>query len=739
MGRQTLRGALAFRSISPLRVLLALSVLAPALLFGFAAWRDRVDVLQEAENRAARAADILHEHTLAVFETQQLVIARVGDRIRGMGWSDIAGSRDLHDFLVDLQRGLPQIESIFLTDPTGFIAASSRAFPMQPFDVRDREYFIGSLADRRGTLVSRPFRGRTKGTWAFTISQARLGPANDFDGVIAVTVSPDYFHAIFAKLSAGEDKSSIALVRTDGAILVRYPSGDQIPSSMTADRPLMKVIAAGHRDGADISMSSWDGTMRLGAYRTIEGFPVVAKFGLDESAALRRWYTALLEYGAFAAAMMAALVGVTLLAIRHTRAEKVAVARLRAEMASRERIEAQLRQAQKIEAVGQFTSGVAHDFNNLLTGIIGNLELLQEPASDDRRRRRLASAMRSAEQGARLTQQLLAFSRKQHLDRQAVDLGAVLERVRDMLRRMTGGMIDIETTIGRELWPALADPNQLDLAIVNLALNARDAMPSGGRLSIAAENCPMGMPGRPPDLAPGDYVVVAVADTGTGMSDDVKARAIEPFFTTKEVGKGSGLGLSQVYGFALQSSGTVHIDSEPGRGTTVRIYLPRTLGTSGADRDEHRVAAAGESTTGIRILLVDDNEDVREVTAASLQGFGHTVVEAASGAAALDLLESGDAFDLLIADYAMPAMNGRRLIEEAWRRRPDLRAFLITGYTEPAGLGEFSREVTILQKPFRLRDLEETVRKVTDTADDSAANSPGDSGAARGAAVILRS
>jgi signal transduction histidine kinase/ActR/RegA family two-component response regulator len=721
-GDRPLRAALAFRSTSLLRVLLALSVLAPTLLFGVAAWRDRAHVLRAAENRAAKAADILHEHALTVFETQRLVIARVGDRIRGMGWKDIAASRDLHDFLVDLQRGLPQIESVFLTDPDGFIAASSRAFPMQPYDVRDREYFVGSRAGHRGMLVSAPFRGQMKGTWAFTISQARLGPAGEFDGVIAVTVSPDYFRAIFAKLTAGEGNSSIALVRTDGVVLVRYPGADRIPAGITPARPLMKDIAAGRHDGLDVRTSSWDGTLRLAAFRTIEGFPVIAKFGLDERAALRPWRISLLEYGSFALAMMAALVGITLLAIRNTSAEEATMARLRAEMVNRERIEAQLRQAQKIEAVGQFTSGVAHDFNNLLTGIIGNLELLQGSAGDERQRRRLTSAMRAAEQGAKLTQQLLAFSRKQHLDRQAVDLRVVLERARDMLKRMTGGMIDIETTIGRDLWRAFADPGQLEVAIVNLALNARDAMPGGGALSIAAENCPMGMPSLPPELAPGDYVAIAVTDTGVGMSEEVKARAIEPFFTTKDVGKGSGLGLSQVYGFVQQSDGTVRIDSVPGRGTTVRIYLPRTMETRDAERDAGGATTAGESAPGVRILLVDDNDDVREVTAASLQSFGHSVVEAASGAAALALLDGGETFDLLIADYAMPGMNGRRLIEEAWRRRPALPAFLVTGYTDAAGLGQFERAVTTLKKPFKLRDLEEAVRKATEAAGNSAAN-----------------
>jgi signal transduction histidine kinase len=697
-------------------VLLVLSVLAPAVLFGFAAWRDRSQLLADAESRVSKAAEILDEHATAVFETQSMVIARVGDRISGMGWDEIGGSRDLHDFLVDLQRDLPQIESVFLTDPKGFIAASSRAFPMQNFDVRDREYFIGSLAGHRGILVSAPFRGQMNGTWAFAISQARFNPEGAFDGVIAVTVSPDYFEGIFAKLAVDERASSISLVRSDGVLLVRYPSVARMPPQVGADNPLMNAVATGRRDGVYVGTSSVDGITRLSAYRTLANLPVIALFGLDRSAILHPWYMALLQYGGLAAAMMTGLVGATLLVIRRTRAEEIAVACLREEMVNRERIEDQLRQAQKIEAVGQFTSGVAHDFNNLLSGVIGNLELLQGTASDDRQRRLLASAMRSAERGAKLTQQLLAFSRKQHLDRQAVDLGIVLERVRDMLANMTAGMIRIATSAARDLWPALTDPNQLELAILNLAINARDAMPGGGVLSIAATNCPAGTPGMPSDLTPSDYVMIAVADTGAGMSDDVKARAFEPFFTTKDVGKGSGLGLSQVHGFARQSNGTVQIDSVPGAGTTVRIYLPRAIGITSAAGAEHGATIAGGSV-GAHILLVDDNDDVREVTAASLRALGHSVVEAGSGAAALARIDDGEDCDLLIADYAMPAMNGRALIEEAWRRRPGLPAFLITGYSDGVGLGEFARAVTTLKKPFKLRDLDEAVRQATASAE----------------------
>jgi PAS domain S-box-containing protein len=249
--------------------------------------------------------------------------------------------------------------------------------------------------------------------------------------------------------------------------------------------------------------------------------------------------------------------------------------RLVAEIEERKRAEAQLVQAQKMEAVGQLTGGIAHDFNNLLTAILGNIELAQVRAGDDNIRRLLGNATKAAERGARLTEQLLAFSRKQHLQPTSVDLNQLIAGMTDMLARSIGALIRVETALADPLWPALVDANQIELAILNLAVNARDAMPRGGSLLIETSNIGLGDPSLPSELAPADYALVSVTDTGSGMSEEIAAKAFEPFFTTKEVGKGSGLGLSQVYGVARQSGGTVRLVSRPGDGTTVRIYLPR--------------------------------------------------------------------------------------------------------------------------------------------------------------------
>ena len=273
-----------------------------------------------------------------------------------------------------------------------------------------------------------------------------------------------------------------------------------------------------------------------------------------------------------------------------TRSLAAANDRLTAEIAERQRTEEALLQAQKLEAVGQLTSGVAHDFNNLLTGVLGNLELLERRLKSQESLRRLRAARLAAERGARLTHQLLAFSRKQRLAPTPLDLNRLVSEASDMLFRTIGATVRIETVLTEGLWPALVDPTQTELVLLNLAINARDAMPEGGRLTIRTANVSRG--DAPPDLAPGDYVLISVSDTGEGMSEEVLRRAVEPFFTTKEPGKGSGLGLSMVHGVATQSGGGLHIDSRLGRGTTVNVYLPRARRLSAAAREREPLSAA---------------------------------------------------------------------------------------------------------------------------------------------------
>jgi len=392
------------------------------------------------------------------------------------------------------------------------------------------------------------------------------------------------------------------------------------------------------------------------------------------------------------------------LVAERTRSLAAANDRLTAEMAERQRTEEALLQAQKLEAIGQLTSGVAHDFNNLLTGVLGNLEMMERRLKSDESLRRLRAARAAAERGARLTHQLLAFSRKQRLAPTALDLNRLVSEASDMLFRTIGATVRIETVLTEGLWPALVDPTQIELVLLNLAINARDAMPEGGRLTIRTAN--VSRRNAPADLTSGDYVLISVSDTGQGMPEEVMRRAVEPFFTTKELGKGSGLGLSMVHGVATQSGGGLNIDSRLGRGTTIRVYLPRARRVSAAPRDnESGPAIVHQRAT---ILIVDDDSDVREVAVSSLESLGYRMLSAENGPAALDVLARNEPIDLLLVDMAMPGMNGVELIRRAREHHVGLRAMLVTGYADIAAFAPAEGDL-VLQKPYRLEKLAEGV------------------------------
>jgi PAS domain S-box-containing protein len=396
--------------------------------------------------------------------------------------------------------------------------------------------------------------------------------------------------------------------------------------------------------------------------------------------------------------------------------------RLMTEVAERERTEAVLRQAQKMEAVGQLASGIAHDFNNLLAAILGNLELLEMRLGDERLLKLVQAATRSARHGAKLNEQMLAFSRKQHLTPQSVDVNALLTGVEALLGRTLGGTVEVVAALGADLWPALVDPHQLELVILNLAINARDAMPLGGRVTIKTRNLHTPHADSSIDLAAGDYVLISVSDTGTGMTPEVLARACEPFFTTKEPGKGSGLGLAQVYGLARQSGGGLRIKSAFGEGTSIELYLPRSLDAAQPTREPLRDSRTAAGRRQARILVVDDHEEVREVIAAHLEALGYQPVQAATGRTAMAILGGNcAAFDLLIADYAMPEMSGIDLARAVRQLCPDLPAIIVTGYADVASLEERSEGAILLHKPFRMTELGATVERALREAADRGA------------------
>ena len=397
--------------------------------------------------------------------------------------------------------------------------------------------------------------------------------------------------------------------------------------------------------------------------------------------------------------------------------------RLYHEMDQRFAAEELLRQALKMEAIGQLTGGVAHDFNNLLTIILGNLEMAKRQliawtdAEHTKLGRRIDNAMQGATRAATLTKRLLAFSRQQTLNPAIIDINRLLSGLADFLQRAIGEHISLEIVGSAGVWPVEADQTELEAAVLNLAVNARDAMPEGGNLTIEASNSYLDEAycRQNTDARPGQYVQITATDTGAGMTRQTLGRAFEPFFTTKQVGQGTGLGLSQVYGFVKQSGGHVKIYSEVGEGTSVKIYLPRHLGSSAASADA--TPAPDRSQRGETILVAEDDNDVRAYVVETLEGLGYDVIGTAGAEAALKVLAQNARIKLLLTDVVMPGKDGRKLAREALERQPDLKVLFMTGYSHNAIVhqGRLDPGVALIQKPLTSDQLAAMVRKVLES------------------------
>jgi PAS domain S-box-containing protein len=389
------------------------------------------------------------------------------------------------------------------------------------------------------------------------------------------------------------------------------------------------------------------------------------------------------------------------------------------DVTERNLLEEQLRQAQKMEAVGQLTGGIAHDFNNLLTGITASLDLMRRRMEQGRTSdmaRFMDAATTSAQRAAALTHRLLAFSRRQSLDVRALDVNKLIASMEDMLRRSLGEQINLSVSLGAGLWVAMSDANQLESALLNLAINARDAMPTGGTLTIESANATItpkeARAGK--DLNPGDYVVVSVTDTGVGMPPDIVAKVFEPFFTTKPIGQGTGLGLSMIYGFAKQSGGNVQIESTVGVGTTISLYIPRFWGDPVPDATPV-AASIVPSGDGQTILIVEDDSSVRLAVVELLTELGYGVLEATDSRTAIPLLQSTEQkIDLLVSDVGLPGMTGRHLAEIARQHRPNLKILFITGYTQSAALrSDFLTDgMDMILKPFSVDVMANKIREM---------------------------
>ena len=679
------------------------SVVLPLVLFAFAGWLNYRHEYAVADDRIERSLDILHEHTLKVFQTVERAMAEVNEIVRGMSDDDMRSDQShLHERVKRIVDALPEVQAIFLINRDGRPLVSSRLTQIPAdFDSRERSFFAAQTAGDAGTYVSEILTPRLTGlsTPFFVLSRRRPSADGAFNGVVAVAVLPQYFEEFYALI--GRSPGSLyALLRADGRFLARYP--ERPDQGLQPGSALHTTIAQGRgRSIQTIRRSQIDAVERRVGHRKLEGFPVYVVAGIDSSAIRGEWMATMashLVFGLPATLFLLLIIGV---ALRRTR-------RLHAEAERREAAEAALRQAQRLEAIGQLTGGVAHDFNNLLMIVSGSVQRLRRDLTSEKHTRLLDMITNATNRGESLTRQLLAFSRRQMLTPAVIDLTERLPELKDMLSRSLRDDITIEVVVSDPSCSVKVDPSELELALLNLAVNARDAMPNGGALNITAK--PVVLKGKAAEEGlSGEFVAIRVADTGSGIPADILPHVFEPFFTTKEVGKGTGLGLSQVYGFAKQSGGTATITSTVGRGTVITLYLPRTqeLPAPSIARIEAEAAPQRAGT----VLVVETVPRSLRLPPPISQQLGYMVKQVANAHEALELLANDPKINLVFSDILMPGgMNGLELGHAIRRLYPALPVLLATGYSDSAR-DAVQQGFVVLHKPFELAGLEQALRE----------------------------
>lgn len=562
--------------------LVAACALIPLALFLVVIWQDRLQLKRQAQAEVKTSVDGIENQVLRFYQTDEVIAELVGAQIRSMSWNEIGGSAFVHDYLRGLKARFPQIQAVSLFDNDGVLRNSSQSNP--PPDVRmdmAREDFIDARSDASDLLVSRIVSGGAYLPDAhFDVAHYRSSRQGPRDGLIVLSISPEYFRSDWGR---GPPGTLNEIMRVDLNILARVP-----PAPAEKVQPLADFTgaSAASEEGSFRQVSRTDGIERLYAFRRVTPYNVFVVGGINWDRVLARWRTHLLTYGSFFLVAAIALTTMALAAIERARRARVATAqwqqateRLMDETRRLRTTEKQLYHVEKMEALGQVTSGFAHDFNNILTSILLTLGLLRGTQRDANAEQRLGEVVDDAERAQKAMNSLLVFARRGDFVFETVDLKTLLGQAETLLHSAVGPNIDLEITCAADIWPVESDANQLELALLNLAINARDAMPNGGKVQIAAANASLAL--TPRGLS-GEFVALSVMDTGLGMPPEVAAKAIEPFFTTKEKNKGTGLGLSQVYGIAARS-GTMTLESEVGHGTTVTIYLRR------AASPEHKV------------------------------------------------------------------------------------------------------------------------------------------------------
>src|SRR3984957_110757 len=700
------------RALRTLYLVLIACATLPASLYLYASWANYNSAFELADEDISRALDIAAGHAQAVFQSVDVTMNSVEQITRGRSSESLRSEEsELNARLKEMRAAIPDIESIWLFDATGYPIASSLLIPVPPdLDTSTRDFFVSQRDVGAPFFVGEVFSPTITTRNIFSVSKRRIDSTGKFSGVTEVSIQPAAFESFFAGIARGTS-ASLALIREDGSLLARFPVPASVGIKLDSTSGFEGLISHAPQGGRYTAVSGIDKVERRFATRKLAAFPIYVTASLATTDIRHGWVVLMASHLIFGVPATLLLIVLVLVAMGRTKA-------FYAETERREALEANLRQSQKMDAIGQLTGGIAHDFNNLLTIIIGNLQMALRREHDSKLQGWITNAMTGAERAAALTKRLLAFSRSQPLDPRPLDVNRLVAASSELLNRTLGEKVSIETVGSAGLWQTEVDAAELESSIINLAINARDAMPDGGKLTIETGNaflderyCEAFQ-----DLTPGQYVMISVTDTGCGMPKEVAEKATEPFFTTKPTGQGTGLGLSQVYGFVKQSGGHLRIYSEPGEGTTVKIYLPRS-GARGPDLVPSNASLRLEEGSGETILVVEDDADVRAYVVEALNGVGYRVLEAADAEAALRILAADAEIRLMLTDVVMPGMNGRALADAARQSHPGVRMLFMTGYSRNAIVhqGRLDPGVALIQKPFSQASLAARIRTILDS------------------------
>ena len=585
-------------AISMLRLLLVAAILVPLSLGSVAAYLSYRDSYAQAAWSASQAVAVATENTNKVLDTHLLVAARINDLLGVMNEDQIrAAEQSLHDRIAAQIAHLPEVAAAWVIDAQGHELVSARVYPVnRDLDHSSREDFSAFRnTDTPAYVWMLRARSLDTGDYQpyFTVSLRRTDADGRFDGVVVVAVSGSYFASFYNSLLGGSEHYTASVLRDDGTVLAQFPRSASSSPPARPDPLLAEAIANQPHSNLDDSGTPFDGG-RLVAINRVGEYPIYVTIERTKTSIFHGWLNSIVGYLLMGVPAEIAMLGLIALALYRTRRERAALARAGEATAQRIALELELSRAQRLEAVGLLTAGIAHDFNNLLTIVAGNVERLEATLdeSDDRRQRMITAASEACARAGSLSKRLLGLSRQEPVTPRVTDINEVVANSLELPWK-SGARISCRFRLSRDLWPASVDPDQLATALLNLALNARDAMPGGGTLTVETVNLPLDeATAGEIGVAPGDYVGVFVGDTGHGMSEDVRRKAVDPFFTTKEPGKGTGLGLSLVNAFAMRTGGACRIESELGRGTTIKIYLPRDAEEAAAEPADAENGAA---------------------------------------------------------------------------------------------------------------------------------------------------